>query len=178
MLRHSERIQQKEPTLKKHYPEQYDTADRDSFYSSIFNDVIYVESFFKDSSQKDGGVTQMTEEYLCNIILNDLEPKRPGIQNPGLKSLFNRIKKNQASEELRFINDLTKTDKNIQEDGVYKQKIFKTIFTLQNYIIFLAYRSNGTPKKMAALTERLLYKRKIYTNEGSEKQKEDTKKFL
>lgn len=46
-----------------------DIADRDSFYSSIFNDVIYVNSFLKDKVGRRAGITRMTEAYLVGLLI-------------------------------------------------------------------------------------------------------------
>ncbi|WP_298511823.1 ATP-binding protein [uncultured Kordia sp.] len=157
-----------------------DIADRDSFYSSIFNDVIYVESFFKDSFRDipgSGGVTQMTERYLCNIIMNNLggnENKEKLCPKPNLKKLYQSIKShsiNEFDENRKLINVvdllmLSYSDKKIAYNELSDQfsnaseeerkKIFKIISTLQNYIIYLTYRSNGTPKKLTTLTEKII----------------------
>ncbi|MBK8812510.1 MAG: hypothetical protein IPN69_17510, partial [Acidobacteria bacterium] len=125
-----------------------DIADRESFYSSIFNDVIYVDSFFKDSAKdagnRSGGITEMTETYLVNMISNG----HPSIL--GLKGLF---------ESLRIDNEgvvVVGSIQNGKESEEERRKKYKVIFTLQNYVIYLTYRSNGTPKKLTGLTEQLI----------------------
>jgi hypothetical protein len=142
-----------------------DISDRESFYSSIFNDVIYVESFFKDSSDESGrgsgGITQMTEAYVCKIILNDLVGNTEQSKKPNLEQLYNFLTSNLdgflrfdgGTERLSPIRDL--------ED---RQKRYKVIFTLQNFIIFLTYRSNGTPKKLTSLTESLIVPGPVLAN--------------
>lgn len=144
-----------------------DIADRESFYSSVFNDVIYVDSFYKDSIGKDGlnigGITQMTETYLCNIILNDLgnientkkdEPIEEVKLN--LKNLFKylTIKDNKLQFDPKPNNKSKVTE---FDDELNRQK-YKIISTLQNYIIYLTYRSSGTPKKLNGLVEHLIVK--------------------
>lgn len=208
-----------------------DISDRESFYSSIFNDVIYVESFFKDTSDESGrgkgGITQMTEAYVCRIILNDLIGRENNGKKPNLREFFDLLESNgkhllfrkpkeetpTKTERIKFrlkrlliwvgrkVNRILfkkqkdkKPNKNIfekllvwiyrkmyrslsgkpmpgvkndeplkpdsdeasgQYDEIKKQK-YKVIFTLQNFIIFLTYRSNGTPKKLTGLTEQLI----------------------
>jgi len=144
-----------------------DISDRESFYSSIFNDVIYVESFFKDTSDESGrgkgGITQMTEAYVCRIILADLlgrgdddKPEqdpaggREGVRKSNLGELFNLLE--DRADYLVF-----KTPKEEKDDNYEtRSQKYKVIFTLQNFIIFLTYRSNGTPKKLTGLTEQLI----------------------
>ncbi|MCB0625968.1 MAG: ATP-binding protein, partial [Saprospiraceae bacterium] len=154
-----------------------DIADRDSFYSSIFHDIIYVNSFFKDKIEVRSGVTRMTEAYLVSLLLPEAyldryiqklhpdttegEPYRAPyyslrVYYQYLLDLFCEhplVKKDiedQAWRELPFSTpgDLVHTDV-LQA----KQKAFKIIFLLQNFIIFLTYRSNGTPKKLVGLVE-------------------------
>ena len=48
-----------------------DIADRESFYSSIFHEVIYVDSFFKDFEKKKIGLTQMVEVYVLKLLFGD-----------------------------------------------------------------------------------------------------------
>lgn len=155
-----------------------DISDRDSFYSSIFNDVIYVDSFFKDSTDGKhgkGGVTQMTEAYLCNIILDSKEET--------LKSLYEQLNFSSCQEEEEdkptkecslFFDSCTDKSHDDQLCLTYdelKKQAYKVIFLLQNYIIYLTYRSNGTPKKLTALTEKLIVS-------GPEYREERNKEFI
>lgn len=141
-----------------------DIADRESFYSSIFNDVIYVESFFKESIDKmgqgKGGITQMTETYVCNIILNNLGEYKT--HELSLKKLHDLIAGSNGAY-LKFkryssqVNKPNLSKKDDESDELRKQK-YKIISTLQNYIVYLTYRSSGTPKKLTSLTEQLIVK--------------------
>ena len=165
-----------------------DIADRESFYSSIFNDVIYVESFFKDYSGRDsqgaGGITQMTETYICNIILNDLrgaetkkkskDKNKDNIEAPfkvddlNLKTLRKLIIKDKKKSYLKFLPSLQEADERkkqsngADEDETGKdesnRQTYKILSTLQNYIVYSTYRSSGTPKKLTSLTEQLIVK--------------------
>ncbi len=150
-----------------------DIADRDSFYSSIFNDVIYVNSFFKDKVNIRAGISQMTEAYLCKIIMADLQ-LNGGLEDKSysLKHLAERI----AFSEQPF---LTLQKDKVQVDGLNKIREFqrfKIIYLLQNYIIYLIYRSNGAPKKLASLTEKIILDLPLQTRTDlSDKQKREKK---
>jgi len=148
-----------------------DIADRDSFYSSIFNDVIYVDSFFKDSLDiipGKGGVTQMTEKYLCNIILNNLNANKKEIHKAhkviNLKTLFKRlvVRKENTLDRLYFHKERENYESKSQIINTEKKRTeldlqaYKAAIILQNYIVYLTYRSNGTPKKLATLTEKIM----------------------
>lgn len=155
-----------------------DIADRDSFYSSIFNDVIYISSFFKDKTQERAGVTQMTVAYLCQLLI-------PPIRKDEAISLKEVAKAIQSANTplkkqliLHYGSSFKHSSKesfivsgNILQSSILPQeadqpnaeeldtKLFelakaKVIALLQQYIIYLTYRSNGTPKKLISLIER------------------------
>lgn len=149
-----------------------DIADRESFYSSIFNDVIYVESFFKDSAGADfqgtGGITQMTETYICNLILNDLKSRKDGEEQQetsnseeqyeadklNLKELHKKLISVKGKSYLKFKSN--EAEKSADESDEFRKQKFKLLSTLQNYIVYLTYRSSGTPKKLTNLSEQLI----------------------
>ena len=140
-----------------------DIADRDSFYSSIFNQVIYVNSFFKDKTGKRAGITQMAEHYLCKLILSDLNEKIFSDKEEtqyNLNTLYNKL-------EITYENNIPKISINKETNNSEKVNDgkepylnyiikYKIIFLLQSYIVYLTYRSNGTPKKLATLTEKII----------------------
>jgi len=141
-----------------------DIADRESFYSSIFHDVIYVPSFFKDKFTKRSGLTRLTEGYLCKVII-PIEyinayvgihlDKKEKVEEEwfDLKTVFHYLVDvtNAQSKESEWkfgdsqINEI--------EDVTKRNAIYKTLFLLQNFVIYLTYRSNGTPKKLVSLIE-------------------------
>jgi len=140
-----------------------DIADRDSFYSSIFNDVIYVESFYKDLPEGDStrGVTKLTETYLIKLIMSssihqDKDNKYSLAELVGNINQSNtkgfsiglgrkHINQNQKYED--FEDKSTKVD---------LEERFKIVSLLQNFIVYLTYRSTGTPKKLNGLVEHLI----------------------
>lgn len=186
-----------------------DIADRDSFYSSIFHDVIYIESFLKNGTKgKSSGLTRMTEMYLCKLLipqsflmckgLIELKEELNDKQREGShemilaqpndypeEAIYNlrtyheylcevflkekeliELKNNAregASPELKgplFLLPEMNMNKYLDEHPPVERyssiELFKVIYLLQNYIIYLTYRSNGTPKKLTSLIEDLL----------------------
>lgn len=134
-----------------------DVADRDSFYSSIFHECLYVNSFFKDKIYSTGGVTRMTEAFLCQLILqsDELDKYR---NNKDYYNLDRSLTIKNIIE--RFKPTILTNDE--LEELENKRKIFKLINILQNYIIYLTYRSNGLPKKLINLIEKDI----IYLNKS------------
>jgi len=114
-----------------------DVSDRNFFIGSIFNDVIYVDSFLKDraidpqADTRRHGITQMTEHYVCAALL----PSRYALTECSLDGY-------QAY--------LTGTY-GYQSDSA---ELIKVVATLRDFVTYLTYRTNGAPKKLAAIFER------------------------
>ncbi len=121
-----------------------DIADRESFYSSIFHDVIYINSFFKDWVSKKNGLSQMTEDYVIRNLLKDHKKKYYEIQQ-------------EIDKFYGALSPLDDADK------------FFTIYQLRRFIIFLTYRCNGSPKRLKELFESYLIKSNSYEHSRSEK---------
>ncbi len=125
-----------------------DIADRESFYSSIFNEVIYVPTFFKDKLSQNAGLTQLTEEFLCKLLWPSKKrclkknSMRKGTHN--LKDLINEYKRKGFFKRIE------------------KRKAFKLLHTLQNLVVYLTFRSNGSPKKLIELLEGYIVSRSFF----------------
>ncbi|WP_103068164.1 P-loop NTPase family protein [Aquimarina sediminis] len=125
-----------------------DIADRESFYSSIFHEVIYVNSFFKDYENRKTGITQMAENYLVRIIMgNDvvddiLRKKRESISD-------NTSKEGMGIDPYDYLKIFYDSLKEVEEKDLIFQQIHK-------FIVYLTYRSNGSPKKLKELIENYL----------------------
>ncbi len=110
-----------------------DISDRDSSIGSIFHDVFYVNSFFTDLSDgKRNDITSMTENYVCQFLL------------PGNSSI-----PYQWGYTLEAYNEYLKTELKL----ISKEKRLKILTTLNNFITYLTFRSNGAPKKITHLFE-------------------------
>lgn len=116
-----------------------DIADRESFYSSIFNEVIYIKSFFKDRIEKQTGITDLIEGFLCQFLNPNIEraPDTKRLLNYGLK------------DYIEYCH---------LELGIHGKELFKLAFLLQNFIIFLTFRSNGSPKKLIEIFEKYVFR--------------------
>jgi hypothetical protein len=114
-----------------------DIADRQSSVGSIFNQVINVDSLLKEKINSPvSTLTNLIEEHLKNILL--------GVQ------LVESQKSNQGLL-LRAYYDFLKNNTDLEEN-----QIRKIIFCLQNFVIYLTYRSNGAPQKIARLIEEVI----------------------
>lgn len=109
-----------------------DIADRESFYSSIFDEVFYINTFFKDGViGVKKNITQMVDSYLINKIIfdeNDISVNNP--RYPNYSHFYSRISC-VGDEKIRSL----------------------ILYLLNRYLIYLTYRSNGSPKKLKMLIE-------------------------
>ena len=152
-----------------------DIADRDSFYGSIFHDVIYLNSFFKDKIQHRSGVTRVTEAYLCHLLIphwyiDNFKKEHPDQRKVGetdkdewysLDTLYHYLvdcQRQSTREKVPY-----KYWEAVFTQGAEKEPtpsdraaVYKIIYMLQNFVIYLTYRSNGTPKKLAGLLEQYI----------------------
>ena len=118
-----------------------DISDRDSLIGSLFHDVIYVNSFFKDpSDNRLTDVTSMTEQYVCQFLM----PKEWLSEKNSDKNL-NEIYGYDLRTFYRYL-----TEKHTELSTEAK---FKVVISLKNFITYLTYRSNGAPKKITKIFE-------------------------
>ncbi|MDW7692035.1 tetratricopeptide repeat protein [Flammeovirgaceae bacterium SG7u.111] len=126
-----------------------DTSDRESFIGSIFHDVIYVDSFYSDEKEEQSSdITALTEKYVCRILLNETGYTDASLE--GVSAYFKEHAKRlfHNTENSHFLEKKSETNN-------YHQRLIlsKTMMSLQFFIVYLAYRSNGAPKKMTKLFE-------------------------
>ncbi len=116
-----------------------DISDRDALIGSMFHDIIYIPSFYKDPADgKVSDITSMTELYICQLLIpHGFITKH---RNDNLKFDL-RTYHLFLSENYK---DLTELEK------------IKIIITLQNFISYVSYRSNGAPKKITRIFEEYL----------------------
>jgi len=152
-----------------------DIADRDSFYGSIFHDVIYLNSFFKDKIQHRSGVTRVTEAYLCHLLIphwyienfKKSHPDQLKIRETdpyewySLDTLYHYLvdcQQQRTSEVVpyKYWKAVFTHETEKKPTPNDRAAVYKIIYTLQNFVIYLTYRSNGTPKKLAGLLEQYI----------------------
>lgn len=127
-------------------PELHDASlaaisDRDFYIGSIFNSDLYVDSFLKDFSKNDPFDIGLTEEYVCSNLFPD--------------SYIQRWKKLKENESKSFVYSIKEYNNYLKyiiypNENVIREKI---ISELLNFVTYLTYRSNGTPKKITTYFE-------------------------
>ena len=111
-----------------------DIADRESFYSSIFDEVFYVNSFFKDKVYgTHRNITQMVDSYLLKNVLFDGNIRESHFKTdyPNYSKFYQRLENANNEKSLKNL----------------------VLYLVNRYLIYLTYRSNGSPKKLKMLLE-------------------------
>lgn len=113
-----------------------DISDRDALIGSLFHEVIYVHSFYKDpADERLSNITSMTERYICKFLI----PEEHLDEDPNLHK-YNKYLSDHEVE--LFEGELDK-----------KLARAKIIMSLHNFISYVSYRSNGAPKKITKIFE-------------------------
>lgn len=117
-----------------------DISDRQSSLSSIFNYVFYIESFLKQKSNGSTSLSTAIERYLYYLLYKE--------------DLSNSSKSGKS-----FLTALYKSSSlNEQKD---RDNYLKINLTMQNFVVYLTYRSNGSPKKLIRLIHEFVSKKPV-----------------
>lgn len=126
-----------------------DISDRDSFLGSIFHEVVYLPSFLKgDGKDRNDGISSLTLQYVSKIILENV-PKGLDSSSKKWAFIYDLLKKKIEGNTVdNKVDDLKKEAINEQAANF--------VFVLQNFVSYLTYRSNGTPRKLRHLFEQFV----------------------
>ena len=140
-----------------------DIADRNNYFGSIFNDVIFVPSFLTDKSNtKEYDITTLVEEFVCRHLIPEHYPNTEWNLKNYRQYLEDIIYCNAKDKKsiIKYFKDKKKYEvqrKIIllkwQQEREVQQKIQKIIAILQHFIIYLSHTSKGAPKKMIQVFE-------------------------
>lgn len=139
-----------------------DVSDRQFSISSIFHEVIYVESFLSDASdEKKGDIVSMAEHYVCQILI-------PNWYLDCLKYEKEYEKKNRYD-----ILTLKNYERYLGETKILtdEKELERLTLLLYQFINYLTHVSNGAPKKISNLVEK-------HFIEVNEIEKEDKKNLI
>ncbi|MBN1351897.1 hypothetical protein JXJ21_20995 [candidate division KSB1 bacterium] len=108
-----------------------DFTSRTFLHNSIFNQTFYINSFLTDHSNPKGkSLLSLTESYVCQFLIP-----------PGYA-------KTQSWPRLEDYENYIRTNFKLTE-----QEANKALHVLNNFITYLTYRGNGSPKKITQLFE-------------------------
>lgn len=117
-----------------------DISNREFNIHSIFNGQINVSSFFRRTNHY-SGVESMIEQYLCHLLID--KDNRSGKEY--LRDYTAYCRKSWKSQGLC---------KGSEKWNVYEQILERRIVFLHNFLTYLVYMSNGSPKKLAMYIEK------------------------
>lgn len=117
-----------------------DISNREFNIHSIFNGHINVSSFFRRTNHY-SGVESMIEQYLCQLLIGG------------------KIKAENGKVSLRDYTDYCRKEwkkKAISKERwqTYEHILERRIVFLHNFLTYLVYMSNGSPKKLAIYIEK------------------------
>lgn len=122
-----------------------DISSREFNIHSIFNGHINVSSFFRRTNHY-SGVESMIEQYLCHLLIGN--DHRNGKEY--LRDYAAYCRKQWNAQGL--YKDCEKWD-------VYERILERRIIFLHNFLTYLVYMSNGSPKKLAMYIEKYVRSR-------------------
>lgn len=128
---------------------QADMCDRDFSISSIFNGVLNIESFLNGKSGIFNNSVIKTEEFVCRQLLPpnfQKEVEESGIYNP--KMIYS-LKNYYIFRNTEIINLSDNKKKKEQKERIYQEIQF-----LYHFVNYLAFISNGSPKKITLFFEK------------------------
>lgn len=126
---------------------QADMSDRDFTISSIFTNVLNIDSFLT-SSRNANNTALMTEQFICKQLF----PKgiKEIIENKHRES---RYDKNNPYCLKNYYYYCLEKDKENKEPS-QKDTIWRDVLFLYHFTHYLTYISNGSPKKMSMFFEK------------------------
>lgn len=125
-----------------------DVSDRQFSISSIFHEVIYVDSFLSDTSDKQNyDVISMSEHYICQILL----PKWYVEYLEFTKQYQNKYEILTLCNYQHYLEDMK-----IQTSNVELERVG---LLLSQFVNYLTHVSNGAPKKISNLVEKHIIER-------------------
>lgn len=134
-----------------------DISNREFNIHSIFNGHINVSSFFRRTNHY-SGVESMIEQYLCHMLIDN--DHRNGKEY--LREYAAYCRKHWKSQGLY---------RGCEKFNVYERILERRIVFLHNFLTYLVYMSNGSPKKLAMYIEKYVRSR----NRLDEKMERDKK---
>lgn len=129
-----------------------DVSDREFAISSIFNDVIYIESFLSSmKEQKD--ITFMTEQFICMRLIPHkyIEKNKIKLLSDVSEDLYPT--EYTLKTYLKYLNSPIYGKEN---DSIIKEEAEKNILFLYCFILYLTHISNGSPKKISSFFEKYI----------------------
>jgi len=130
-----------------------DISDRQSAIGSIFHKVIYVDSFLKDKTGHKRHISEiggLVEDFVRNFLLGSR-----------IYTGDEKIEENFFAQYYKYLiqpENFKSHSAHFNPEKLSGDEAMAVIFTVHNFVNYLIYRSNGSPKKMAKLFEEYVVK--------------------
>lgn len=124
-----------------------DISDREFSIHSIFNGQINVSSFFRRTSNF-SGIDSMMEQYLCQLLIDkdEIQISEHADKVPLNLSLYSKYHK-QKWEQMHLRR---------HNNELFQKTLERRIVFLHNFLTYLVYLSNGSPKKLSIYIEKFI----------------------
>lgn len=124
-----------------------DISDREFSIHSIFNGQINVSSFFRRTANF-SGIDSMMEQYLCQLLINKESFQVNVSADKVPLSLSQYAKYHKQKWEQMHLCQSHKT--------LFQKTLERRIIFLHNFLTYLVYLSNGSPKKLSIYIEKFI----------------------
>lgn len=122
-----------------------DISDREFSIHSIFNGQINVSSFFRKTANF-SGIDSMMEQYLCKLLMNKEDYLSVDNEEEKIKNLAAYAQCHKRKWNEQFMTE--------QQQKKFLKTLERRIVFLHNFLTYLIYLSNGSPKKLAIYIEK------------------------
>lgn len=137
-----------------------DISDREFSIHSIFNGQINVSSFFRRTSNF-SGIDSMMEQYLCQLLMNKEDAQINTDKLPLNLAQYAKYHK-QKWEQMH----LRQSYRNLFQKTLERRIVF-----LHNFLTYLVYLSNGSPKKLSIYIEKFIRTKDVISDHIRNKEK-------
>lgn len=124
-----------------------DMSDREFSIHSIFNGQINVSSFFRRTSNF-SGIDSMMEQYLCQLLMNKEEMQITAHADKEPLNLGQYAKYHKQKWEQMHLSQSHRI--------LFQKTLERRIIFLHNFLTYLVYLSNGSPKKLSMYIEKFI----------------------
>ncbi|MCX6249434.1 MAG: P-loop NTPase fold protein [Bacteroidetes bacterium] len=158
-----------------------DISDRNYFMGSIFHDVINVNSFLSDDSDKTpSDITSMIEKYVCQFIIHPQyieyysrhhRNREYTARHAGGATVTERhelleyytleVFNDYLIQSFPDLLDEKQENKSVADCILARQKREKIINIVRRFIVYLTHASNGAPKKVTNYFEKFIEFQKV-----------------
>lgn len=138
---------------------QADLCDRDFSISSIFNGVLNLESFLNGNNSRNNS-TLRTEEFVCYLLLP------PGFEKETVSSKYYNASQPFSLKNYYRFRQSHKEFMYNETNEEWEIRLEQELLFLNRFITYLAFISNGSPKKITLFFEKYVRSQRYLTQKN------------